>query len=57
MNLVPPNIGLKVRRLWHSQRGLRNGRGGRYKRMPSKRDIRKWIASRIIAEVLGEAAA
>ncbi len=53
---LPPNIGYGVRRRWHAQRGQRNGRGGRYQRLPSRHNLRKWIAKRLIAEVLAEAA-
>lgn len=52
---LPPNIGYGVRRRWHAQRGQRNGRGGRYQRLPSRHNLRKWIAKRLIAEVLAEA--
>ncbi len=52
---LPPNIGYGVRRRWHAQRGQRNGRGGRYKRIPSRLSIRKWTARRLIAEVIAEA--
>lgn len=53
---LPPNIGCGVRRRWYAQRGQRNGRGGRYHRFPSRHNLRKWIAKRLIAEVLAEAA-
>lgn len=53
---LPANIGCGVRRRWHSQRGQRNGRGGRYHRLPSRLNLRKWIAKRLIAEVLAESA-
>lgn len=52
---LPPNIGYRVRRRWHAQRGQRNGRGGRYKRLPSRQALRKWIGARLIAEVIAEA--
>ena len=52
---LPPNIGYGVRRRWHAQRGQRNGRGGRYYRLPSRISLRKWNAKRLIAEVLSEA--
>lgn len=52
---LPPNISYRVRRRWHAQRGQRNGRGGRYKRLPSRLSIRKWTARRLIAEVIAEA--
>lgn len=52
---LPPNIGYAVRRRWHAQRGQRNGRGGRCKRLPSRLNLRKWIAKRLIAEVMLEA--
>ncbi|EPY4328938.1 hypothetical protein ACXDJA_002563 [Klebsiella variicola] len=51
---LPPNIGYGIRRRWHAQRGQRNGRGGRYQRLPSRHNLRKWIAKRLIAEVLAE---
>lgn len=35
INELPPNISCGVRRRWHAQRGQRNGRGGRYQRLPS----------------------
>ncbi|EHW1682687.1 hypothetical protein K2805_004508 [Salmonella enterica] len=52
---LPPNIGYAVRRRWRAQRGQRNGRGGRYQRLPSRLNLRKWIAKRLIAEVMSEA--
>lgn len=51
---LPPNIGYPIRRRWHAQRGQRNGRGGRYKRMPPRKYLRKWVAARIIEEILAE---
>lgn len=51
---LPPNIGYPIRRRWHAQRGQRNGRGGRYKRLPSRHNLRKWIGKRLIAEVMEE---
>lgn len=51
---LPPNIGYGVRRRWHAQRGQRNGRGGRYKRMPPVKLLCKWVAGRIIEEILRE---
>ena len=51
---LPPNIGYGIRRRWHAQRGQRNGRGGRYKRMASRINLRKWMAKRLIAEVMEE---
>ena len=56
INDLPPNISCGVRRRWHAQRGQRNSRGGRYQRLPSRQNLRKWIAKRLIAEVLAEAA-
>ena len=53
---LPPNIGCGVRQRWHAQRGQRNGRGAKHKRLPSRRNLRKWVAKRLIAEVLAEAA-
>ncbi|WP_419879787.1 hypothetical protein [Citrobacter braakii] len=52
---LPSKIGYGVLRRWHAQRGQRNGRGGKYKRLPSRLNIRKWIGRRLIAEVLLEA--
>lgn len=52
---LPPKIGHGIRRRWHAQRGQRNGRGGRYQRLPSRSNLRKWIAKRLIAEVIAEA--
>ena len=54
---LPPNIGYPIRRRWHAQRGQRNGRGGRYKRLPSRHNLLKWIGKRLIAEVIAEAKA
>lgn len=54
---LPPNISCVVRRRWHAQRGQRNGRGARYKRMPSGKNICKWVAARLIEEILREEAA
>ncbi len=56
INELPPNISCGVRWRWHAQRGQRNCRGGRYQRLPSRQNLRKWIAKRLIAEVLAEAA-
>ncbi|EHN8733901.1 hypothetical protein GUK78_24395 [Enterobacter hormaechei] len=56
INELPPNISCGVRQRWYAQRGQRNGRGGRYQRLPSRQNLRKWIAKRLIAEVLAEAA-
>lgn len=51
---LPPKINGGVLRLWYAQRGQRNGRGGRYKRMPPRKYLRKWVAARIIEEILRE---
>ena len=53
---LPPKINAPTLRRWNAQRGQRNGRGGRYQRLPSRQNLRKWIAKRLIAEVLAEAA-
>jgi hypothetical protein len=52
---LPPKINYGLLRRWNAQRGQRNGRGGRYKRLPSRRNLRRWIGRRLIAEVLAEA--
>lgn len=54
---LPPKINGGVLRRWYAQRGQRNGRGGRYKRMPPRKNLSKWIAARIIEEILREDAA
>lgn len=51
---LPPKINGAVLRRWYSQRGQRNGRGGRYKRMPSRKCLSNWVAGRIIEEILAE---
>ncbi|MCU6240767.1 hypothetical protein KWI10_06470 [Enterobacter asburiae] len=51
---LPPKINGAVLRRWHAQRGQRNGRGGRYKRMPPRKYLRNWVAARIIEEILRE---
>ncbi|HEB5085620.1 TPA: hypothetical protein R0E95_000698 [Klebsiella pneumoniae] len=52
---LPPNINYGVLHRWNAQRGQKNGRGGRYKRLPSRHNLRKWIGKRLIAEVIAEA--
>ncbi|MBL5923198.1 hypothetical protein I7V28_19140 [Lelliottia amnigena] len=51
---LKPKINDAVFRRWNAQRGQRNGRGGRYKRMPSRKCISSWVVNRIIDEILAE---
>ena len=51
---LKPKINDAVLRRWNAQRGQRNGRGGRYKRMPSRQSISNWVVDRIIDEILEE---
>lgn len=53
-NKLPPKINNPVLRRWNAKRGQRNGRGGRYKRMPSRKNLSDWVAGRIIEEILAE---
>lgn len=51
---LPPKISNRVLRRMHSQRGQRNGRGGRYKRFPPRQRLSDWVVARIIEEILWE---
>lgn len=51
---LPPKINAPTLRRWNAQRGQRNGRGGRYKRLPSRSTLSNWVAGRIIEEILEE---
>jgi hypothetical protein len=46
----------RILRRWNAQRGQRNGRGGRYKRLPPARLLNDWIVERLISEILLEEA-
>lgn len=51
---LPPKINAPTLRRWNAQRGQRNGRKGRYKRLPSRSTLSNWVAGRIIEEILEE---
>ena len=51
---LPPKINAPTLLRWNAQRGQRNGRKGRYKRLPSRKNLSKWVAGRIIEEILEE---
>lgn len=51
---LPPKINDGVLRRWNAQRGQRNGRGGRYKRLPPQRNLSNWIVRRLIEEIIME---
>lgn len=46
-----PKINNGVLKRWNAQRGQRNGRGGRYKRFPSRQNLENWVVGRIIDEI------
>ncbi|EDZ3588425.1 hypothetical protein GJO48_11140 [Escherichia coli] len=51
---LPPKINDGVLRRWNAQRGQRNGRGGRYKRLPSQHNLGNWVVRRLIEEIIME---
>lgn len=51
---LPPKINDGVLRRWNAQRGQRNGRGGRYKRLPSQSNLNNWVVRRLIEEIIME---